>query len=77
MIDNKLYLRGSLIEKKLKPKFSELALKHPNKIKEYRGFGTMHGFIFKMLKYVRITINGSIISINNSILIPVTVSCTR
>ena len=47
LIDNKLYLRGSLIEKKLKPKFSELALKHPNKIKEYRGFGTMHGFIFK------------------------------
>ena len=47
LIDKKLYLRGPLIEKKLKPKFSELALKYPNKIKEYRGFGTMHGFIFQ------------------------------
>ena len=46
LVNKKLYLRGSLIEKKLKPKFNELAKTYSNKIKDYRGFGTMHGFIF-------------------------------
>lgn len=46
LVNKKLYLRGSFIEDKLKPEFNKLAKKYSNKIREYRGLGTMHGFIF-------------------------------
>ena len=46
LVKKKLFLRGAHIEKKLKPEFIKLVTAHSTKIKEYRGFGTMHGLIF-------------------------------
>ena len=64
LIKKNLYGRGEKIEKKLKPKFEELCKIYSDKIKEYRGAGTMHGFILKnqldkiknIQKYVKLSV---------------------
>jgi len=46
MVKKELYKNSKQIEVKLKPNFLDFKKKFPNKISEYRGLGTMHGFIF-------------------------------
>ena len=53
-IKKNLSSKGLKIEKKLKPVFQNLALKYPSKIKEYRGFGSMHGFVLNNKKLEKI-----------------------
>lgn len=53
-IKKNLSSKGLKIEKKLKPAFQNLALKYPGKIKEYRGFGSMHGFVLNNKKLDKI-----------------------
>ena len=46
LVKNDLYKEGLRIEKKLKSEFQLLKKEYPDKIKDYRYLGTMHGFIF-------------------------------